>query len=553
MKRFLKRPGPTLAAWQYTLLAAAYIAVAGNLRLLSEISPAATGDFSVPGTALLLLAGVQAILLLLFGGRRMLKPLVLTFLLLTAIVSYFDRSLGVIFDKEMIRNVLDTIREQNTGEAMELVSVPMLVYVLVFSAPIVAFSLWIRIRPETWLRNVRNRAVTIVAVSAVLAAVITPVFKDVSFFWRENRDLRVHAMPFFPILSAKRLAKQMLATSHHEFHDFDGRAAQSGIPHKPILGVMVVGETARADHFSLNGYDRQTNRWLSGDSVVSFHDMTSCGTSTAYSVPCMFSLKGGASYDPDEAEYQYNVLDVLTRAGVDVSWIDANSGCKAVCRRVSTVDLNGEDNNSGDHHVFDEDLVPYLEAIGAPGSKDVLLVMHMLGSHGPSYSERYPSQFALFEPACTNPAPQECSPQEVVNAYDNTIAYTDFVLHRLIAELRERQTEYDTFLVYVSDHGESLGENGIYLHGWPNAIAPHEQKSVPMITWFSDGFLGDHGITRSDIESRASVAVSHDFVAHSLLGLFEVNTNVYNAALDVFRPSGKTRIASVGSIATAGR
>jgi len=483
----------------------------------------------------------------------MLKPVVLVFLLLTAVVSYFDSSLGVIFDKEMIRNVVDTIREQNSAEAMELVSVPMLVYVFIFSAPIVAMTFWTRIRPETWLRNVRNRVVTTVAMVALLAVAITPVFKDVSFFWREHHDLRVHAMPFFPILSAKRLAKQMLASSQHEFHDFDGLAAQSGMPHKPILGVLVVGETARADHFSLNGYKRQTNRWLSEDHVVSFHDMTSCGTSTAYSVPCMFSLGGGASYDPDEAEYEYNVLDVLTRAGVDVSWIDANSGCKAVCRRVSTVDLNGEANNSGDHHVFDEDLVPYLHAVGAPRSKDVLLVMHMLGSHGPSYSERYPTQFALFEPACTNPAPQECSPQEVVNAYDNTIAYTDFVLHRLIQELREREGEYDTFLVYVSDHGESLGENGIYLHGWPNAIAPHEQKSVPMITWFSDGFLGDHGLTQSDIESRASGAVTHDFVAHSLLGLFDVNTSVYNAALDVFRPSGKQRVKPMGSSTTAGK
>ena len=553
MKHILKRSGPTLRSWQFALLAAAYIAVAGNLRLLSEIGPASTGSFAVPGTALLLLVGVQAILILLFGGRRMLKPLALTFLLLTAVVSYFDSSLGVIFDKEMIRNVVDTIREHNSAEAMELASLPMLLYVLAFTGPLVAFSLWVRIRPETRLGNVRSRAVTILAVVALLAVVITPVFKDVSFFWRENRDLSVHAMPFFPMLSAKRLARQMLDSSQHQFHDFEGQATQAAVPHKPTLGVLVVGETARADHFSLNGYKRQTNHWLAGDTVVSFSDMTSCGTSTAYSVPCMFSLQGGASYDPDEAEYEYNVLDVLTKAGVDVSWIDANSGCKAVCRRVSTVELNGEENHSGDHHVFDEDLVPYLEAVGAPGGKDVLLVMHMLGSHGPSYSERYPTQFALFEPACTNPAPQECSPQEVVNAYDNTIAYTDYVLHRLIEELRHRQGQYDTFLVYVSDHGESLGENGIYLHGWPNAIAPHEQKSVPMITWFSDGYLGDHGLTRSDIQSHASGVVSHDFVAHSLLGLFDVNTNVYDAALDLFRPSGKSRVAPGVTPATAGR
>lgn len=537
MERPAKITRPTLTGWQFALLAAVYIAVAGNLRLLGEISPTNTDGFAVPVTALLLLVGVQAILILLLGGRRSLKPVVLSFLLLTAVVSYFDRSLGVVFDTEMIRNVVDTVRERNSAEAMELVSFPMLLYVLAFSAPLLVLALWVQIRPETWLKNIRNRTVTIVTVIALLTASISPFFKDVSFFWRENRDLRVHAMPVFPILSAKRLAKQMLATSRQEFHAFDGEAMQAGKPHKPILGVLVVGETARADHFSLNGYNRQTNHWLAGDGVESFGDVTSCGTSTAYSVPCMFSLETGDAYDPDKAEYEYNVLDVLAQAGIDVSWIDANSGCKAVCRRVSTVDLNGEDNNAGDHHVFDEDLVPYLHAVGKPGSNDVLLVMHMLGSHGPSYSERYPENFALFEPACTNPAPQECSPQEVVNAYDNTIAYTDYVLHRLIEELRQRQDDYDTFLVYVSDHGESLGENGIYLHGWPNSIAPHEQKNVPMITWFSDGFLGDHGLTHSAIMAHAADMVSHDVLSHSLLGLYSVNTPVYNADLDIFHPS----------------
>jgi lipid A ethanolaminephosphotransferase len=550
MNRLSELTRPALPGWQYALLAACYIAVAGNLRLLNDISPAATGSLAVPGTALLLLAGVQAILILLFGTRRLLKPLVLAFLLLTAVASYFDRSLGVIFDTEMIRNVVDTIRERNSAEAMELVTIPLLTYVVVFAAPLVAFTLWVRVRPDRWFENIRNRAVTIVAVMCLLTVAIGPVFKDVSFFWRENRDLQVHAMPFFPILSAKRLAKQLLATSHRQFHDFEGQVAQSSEPHKPVLGVLVVGETARADHFSLNGYNRQTNHWLAEDGVESFGAMTACGTSTAYSVPCMFSLDSSDDYDPDDAPYEYNVLDVLAKAGIDVSWIDANSGCKAVCRRVYTVDLNGEDNNSGDHHVFDEDLVPYLEGVGAAGSTDVLLVMHMLGSHGPSYSERYPRNFALFEPACTNPAPQECTQQEVVNAYDNTIAYTDYVLHRLIEALRQRSDEYDTFLVYVSDHGESLGENGIYLHGWPNAIAPHEQKSVPMITWFSDRFLSDHHLTHTAIESRAAREVSHDVVSHSLLGLFSVNASVYDAALDIFRPSDGIRDESPPSAGT---
>lgn len=543
MNRLFRKPGPVIAGWQFGLLAAAYIAVAGNLRLLGEISRGSAGSLAVPATALLLLIGVQVILITLFSGRRLLKPVVLTFTLLTAIVSYFDRSLGAIFDTEMIRNVVDTIREHNGREAMELVSVPMLMYVLAFSLPPVVFSLWVRIRPDTWLRDVRNRVATIAGVFVLLAAGIAPVFKEVSFFWRENANLRVHAMPLFPILSAERLAKLMLATTHREFRDFEGVAVRAAVPRKPVLGVLVIGETARADHFSLNGYERQTNRWLSRDDVVSFGKVTSCGTSTAYSVPCMFSLSPGTAYDPDEAEYEFNVLDVLAQVGVDVSWIEANSGCKNVCRRVRTIDLNGEAAEEG-NRAYDEDLVPYLAAVGKPAHSDVLLVMHMLGSHGPSYSERYPEGFALFEPACTNPAPHECSLQEVVNAYDNTIAYTDYVLHRLIEELRSREDEYDTFLLYVSDHGESLGENGVYLHGWPNVIAPQEQKGVPMIAWMSEDFMNDHALTRREVEARADSALNHDVVSHSLLGLFDINTSVYDQSLDVFRPSDAVRPAA---------
>jgi len=546
---WFQRSVPTIAGWQLALLGAAYIVIVGNLRLFSEIigrTGGAPGESAIVlGTTLVLLVCLQVILFALLGGRRMIKPLIMIFAVLTSVVAYFDSSLGVIFDSEMIRNVVDTVREGNRQEALDLASASLGARVALFCVPLGMILLWVRTRRISWSTDLRHRLITTVVAIFVIAVTVAPFFRDLSYFWRENRDLRVHVMPMFPVLSAERFAERALGSRGNSFHGFDGPAVQEASRRKPLLGVLVVGETARSDHFSLNGYSRVTNRYLQNDGVISFTNVTSCGTSTAYSIPCMFSLDPGESFDPDDAGNEFNVLDILGKAGVSVSWIDANSGCKGVCRRVETIDLNErvpEDRPT--HSVYDEDLLPFLTAIGSPDGKDRLLVMHMLGSHGPAYSERYPNGFGVFEPSCTDPAPQQCEPVEVVNAYDNTIAYTDFVLHRLIGELRERSDDYDSFLLYVSDHGESLGENGVYLHGWPNRIAPPEQRAVATIAWMSDGFLVDHGLSRNGLAGKAAMELNHDFVSHSLLGLFDVHAAVYRSGLDVFRAAEFPAVAS---------
>ncbi|MDH4107139.1 MAG: phosphoethanolamine--lipid A transferase [Gammaproteobacteria bacterium] len=535
------KPFAVLPGWLFALLAAGYLAVAGNLHLVGEIgsrTDVRTLDGAIIlGTTVVLLVGLQLMLLSILGGRRLLKPLVIVFAVTLAVVSYFDRSLGVIFDTEMMRNVVDTIRERNRQEAMDLASWPLFSYVLLFCLPPAVLCMLVDIRPVRWLVDIRNRAVTTVLTIVVLAAIIAPAFRDLSYFWRENRDLRVHAIPLFPILSAGRLARHSYAAGKSEFHAFESAAAQSHAVNRRVVGVLVVGETARADHFSMNGYARDTNAYLAGDGVVNFSHAVACGTSTAYSVPCMFSLKGRDGFDPDAAEQEFNVLDVLAAAGVDIAWIDANSGCKGVCRRVTTIDLNERiPAERLEHQVYDEDLVPFIEKF-ADGGGDALLVMHMIGSHGPAYSARYPDRFARFRPFCTSAAPQECSQEEVVNAYDNTIAYTDYVLHTLIGELRAREDEYDSFLLYVSDHGESLGENGVYLHGWPYSIAPREQTEIPMLVWLSTRFAADHSLSMGRLRARAASPVSHDNVSHSLLGLFDVEADVYEPGLDIFRPA----------------
>jgi lipid A ethanolaminephosphotransferase len=120
--------------------------------------------------------------------------------------------------------------------------------------------------------------------------------------------------------------------------------------------------------------------------------------------------------------------------------------------------------------------------------------MHQMGSHGPAYSQRTPAAFKKFMPECTSSHLPDCSSEQLRNAYDNTIAYTDHVLGSAISWLRQR-TDYDGALLYVADHGESLGENNLYLHGLPYSIAPDVQKHVPWVTWLSPGFEQDSGAT----------------------------------------------------------
>ena len=317
-------------------------------------------------------------------------------------------------------------------------------------------------------------------------------------------------------------------------------AQVAATPGHPRLLVLVLGETGRAGNFGVNGYPRDTTPELARAQVASFRNAWSCGTSTAASVPCMFSsLTRDAFLDRDRDSE--NLLDVLQRSGLAVLWIDNQpGGCKGVCDRVPHVNTSGLDDPKycagGECH--DEVLLAGLDerlaALPADKrAKGVVLVMHQMGSHGPAYSKRTPAAFKRFLPECTSANLPDCSAQELLNAYDNTIAYTDHVLGSAIAWLRTRG-DYDGALLYVADHGESLGENNLYLHGLPYALAPDVQKHVPWITWLSPGFEQRSGLTLQCLRAHADARVTHDNLFHSVLGLMQVSTSAYQRGLDAY-------------------
>jgi lipid A ethanolaminephosphotransferase len=183
---------------------------------------------------------------------------------------------------------------------------------------------------------------------------------------------------------------------------------------------------------------------------------------------------------------------------------------------------------------YDEILLHGLQDYLDRQHRDTVIVLHMKGSHGPAYFKRYPSAFEFFTPACASIQLDRCSRQEIVNAYDNTLRYTDHVLSQTIDLLRANAQRFDTAMLYVSDHGESLGENGLYLHGLPYAFAPQEQTHVPMLLWFSDGLRQRLGIDAACLSAHQHTPLSHHFIFHSILGLSNVQTAIYRPELDLF-------------------
>lgn len=478
--------------------------------------------------ALAALAGVLA--LLLTSTLRaatypwLAKPLWVALLVLSAAAAHFLDRWGVLIDKGMIRNILQTDFSEasdlfNASLAADLVLRGLLPALAVAFMPLAPAKIASRLGGTLlWLLT------ALVALALALAA-FYPIY---STTFRNHRELRLQLVPsnylagVYGVLKPKR--DTVLVTVGADARRQPRDSA------RPLLVVVVVGETARADNFSLAGYPRPTNDVLAGRDFTFFSNVTSCGTDTATSVPCMFSDLGSDRFSADSAAQRENVLDVLKRTGVKVSWLDNNSGCKGVCGRVETVDLSRSPSCAGSQ-CQDDVLVAALKERLPTVQSDALVVLHQQGSHGPAYYKRYPAP-GRFQPTCTTNRIQDCSREALVNAYDNTIDYTSRVLASAIDLLVTDQGR-DTLILYISDHGESLGERGIYLHGLPRILAPHEQSHVPMLLWMSEGAQRRLLPAGGCMSALAARGFSHDNLFHTLLGAFAVDSSVYRAKLDI--------------------
>lgn len=463
------------------------------------------------------------------------KPLVMLLLVLSAASDYALQNLGVIINSDMIRNFAET----NLREATDLITLHACFYVLVvgiFPAVLVCRT---EIRFFSLGRELRRRLGCFLAGLAVIGLIASVSYKEYASFGRNNTRVRYFINTFNYIYAVGCYYKRSMDAGR-KFAVLDEKPRLEPNPNgRPRVTVLLVGETARAGNFSLYGYERQTNPLLSkNDEIIAFQDVSSCGTATAVSLPCMFSRLTRKEFDVAEARYMQNLLDIAKASGYSVLWKDNDDGCKKVCSRVEQIDaiIGNKQPFCFGSYCHDDILLDGLEERLNAVVGDTLIVLHMMGSHGPTYYKRYPDRFRRFKPSCDTANLQDCTREQIVNTYNNTILYTDYIISSVI-DILKRHDELQTGMLYVSDHGESLGENNIYLHGLPYAIAPDDQKKVPMILWLPENTRKAMRLDEACLRRRAvTEAFSHDNYFHSVLRLLAIKTTAYDPVLDIFRP-----------------
>ena len=525
--------------------ASLWMATLGNLALWQELQK--MGLMNQPQGWLLaaglagITAGATGALLGLLAWRWTFRLWTSVLLLAAALGAYYMLTYRVVIDSTMIVNVLQT----NTREALDVMSLRMLLEVGILGI-LPVFLVWrLPVRYAPPMRQLIHNALWIVGGLAVVVASAVLCFQPLASTMRNHKHVRYLINPLNSVYAVGYLATTPLRRNPRELLPL-GQDAQLGATHagqsQPPLLVLVLGETARSMNFGINGYARDTTPRLASEKVVSFRNAWSCGTSTAASVPCMFSHLGRKNFDNRPANYE-TVLDVLYRSGLAVLWVDNQAGCKGVCARVASANTYDSKHPTlcatGEclDGIMLEGLDARIAALPAERrAKGVVVVLHQMGSHGPAYYKRSPPELKKFQPECKSNNLQDCPREHLVNAYDNTIAYTDHFLGQTIDWLKRQQSAWAPAMMYVSDHGESLGENNLYLHGLPYSIAPDVQKRVPWVSWFSTGFTERLALDLSCLDGRRDAEISHDNYFHSVLGLMDVQTSVYQKPLDVYAP-----------------
>ena len=472
------------------------------------------------------------LLLAMLAYRPLLKPMLVILFMVAAVSAYFMDTFNVIIDHDMLANVMAT----DSAETGDLLT-PKLFWYLGLLGLLPSLLLWrIRIRPASPAKALGSRLLLAGGALLIMLALVLISSAFYAAFVREHKELRYYANPATPVYAGYKYIKSRIKTGpvHLAAIGEDARIPEQDIDRE--LVIMVVGETARADRFSLNGYERETNPELARHDVISFTDVSSCGTSTAISVPCMFDIYDKDEFSTSKTQATENSLDVLRHAGVTVLWRDNNSNSKGVADRTPIEDFRSPQNNPVcDTECRDVGMLSGLrEYIDQQESGDILIVLHQMGSHGPAYFKRYPAEFHVFVPTCDTNQLENCSASEIGNAYDNSILYTDHFLSQVIGLLRSYDDQFETAMLYASDHGESLGESGVYLHGLPYWLAPDAQTQVPVIMWFGRNY---HDVDVSAMQQLREEPLSHDNLFHTLLGLFEINSGVYDGSKDLLQKS----------------
>lgn len=544
---FLKINKKSIRLMQFNLILAIWLGLILNYSFFEKINKLTPYQgikaMLLLAATIIVIIAVYNLLLQLINWRWSAKFFSTLLIIIGGLSAYFVNSLGVIITPDQIQNLLQT----DVKEAKDLWSIRLVIWILFFIIFPLSVVAILRIEQEPLQKNILKKAITSLVSLIVIGVLLFCFYVDYAAIFRENRDLKSMISPQNTIASTlsyykKKSPKEKLPLI---YYGEDAHVVQiaAAAKHRKLM-VLVVGETARAESFSLNGYKKNTNPELSKLNIINFSQVSSCGTATAVSVPCMFSGMTRKDYDEQLASHREGLLDIAQRAGYKITWIDNNSGCKGTCDRVEEYqipqvlkqkwcDASGE--------CLDEILVDslreYLKNIDKNDTKSHLIVLHQVGSHGPAYFKRSKAPYQPFQPMCNSNAIQGCSTTELHNSYDNSIVYTDHVLSQIIQTLKQK-TDYQTGFWYVSDHGESTGEHGLYLHGAPYTMAPSQQTHIPMLMWFSEGWQLNNTKQVACLKTQANQILSHDNIFPSLLSLLDIKTKVIESKNDLLKNCG---------------
>ena len=470
-----------------------------------------------------------------FSIRFLMKPFFAFLFVTGSIASYTMMKYRVLFDGDMIQNIFET----NQSEAFAYVNAPIIIWVLLTGFLPAALIFFVKIEyASTWYKGIAQRLLSMFFSLVIVGIIAALYYQDYASIGRNNQTLNREIVPANFMYSTSKYLYRRYMAEPIPFVTLGDDATRVTKKDKPTLMFLVVGETARGKNFSMNGYEKDTNPFTSkSGGVISFNDVRSCGTATAVSVPCMFSNMGRKEFDDNRARNSEGLLDVLQKTGISIFWKENDGGCKGVCDRVPNIEIEPKDHPKfcDKNTCYDEVVLQELDSEIAQMKGDKLVGFHLIGSHGPTYYKRYPDAHRQFTPDCPRSDIENCTDEELTNTYDNTIRYTDFVIAEMIAKLKTYEDKYNTALLYVSDHGESLGALGLYLHGTPYKFAPDDQTRVPMQVWMSPGFTKEKGVDMACLQQKAAdTRYSHDNIFSSVLGIWDVKTSVYEKGLDIF-------------------
>jgi len=463
--------------------------------------------------------------------KYLVKSILILMVLSAASASWFMDGFGTIIDVDMIRNAATT----TSSEAGHLITPAYVLHMTVFGILPAVLIAWVRVKHRPFFAKVRWNLTAIVPLLLIALACGVSSARSIAAVTRLHKDLILTLNPFVPVGSAigfafaseadKNIVAAPLGT--------DAQVAGPTKSGKPRVLIIVTGETARAENFSLGGYARETNPELKKRDITYFPQTSSCGTATAVSVPCMFSNLKRSGYSHRAGLANENLIDVFGHAGIKTEWWENNTGSKGVADRTTMRSFSDANDPRfcTANECLDDAMIDQLDTWLSNVKSDSVLVLHQLGSHGPAYYQRYTPEFARFTPECKTGEIGTCERQSVINTYDNTLLYTDHILASVIDKLKAREDKIDPAMIYMSDHGESLGENGLYLHGAPYIIAPSQQTHIPFVMW--QGAEMKASIDAGCLTKRAGEDASHDNLFSTALGLMAVKTSVYEPKLDV--------------------